>query len=182
MRRRQAFGAIGAILAAAVAPALIPKERLMSLKLVREVTGDEIDQYCRTPWDPIINNLSQEEINRIPRSSTVRYFHGWEYSHSESGRDYYKTVGHMKRFGDLGVAPTPAEMDMLNIDPGFARPVFVPKEKQFVDHRSTGPVSSANLRTFDEIAKEGRDEICEGLNIDVSQRHLYPSELKKDNG
>lgn len=124
MKRRQALGAIGAILAAAVAPPFIAKSQLMPLKLIREVTAEEIVQYTNRP----------EGATWMQHR---RYYSGWEYAYTEGGRDYYKPYHPtLKKAGNLGVAPTPAEMDMLGIDPEFARPVFVPKEKQLVDHSS----------------------------------------------
>lgn len=159
MRRRQALGAIGAILAAAVAPALIPKERLMPLKLIRDVTDAEVAQFTGGP-----------------NAFYTRHYHGWKYVYSDGGRDYYKPTHPMlKEHGDLGVAPTPAEMDMLNIDPEFARPVFVPKEKQFVDHNML-------KRKIPHPFNEDEKEMLEDLNIDKSQRHLYISGSRKDNG
>jgi hypothetical protein len=120
MRRRQALGAIGAILVAAAAPALIPKERLMSLKLIREATAGEIDHF-----------------NGGQNAFYARHFHGWSYLYTKDGRDYYKpTHPTLKAHGGLGIAPTPLEMEGLGMDPQFARPVFVPGEKQFLDHSS----------------------------------------------
>ena len=40
--------------------------------------------------------------------------------------------------------PTPMEMDGLGIDPDFARPMFIPEDKQFVDHRD---ISDPSRRT-----------------------------------
>jgi hypothetical protein len=140
----------------------------MSLKLVREVTNDEVRFYGGT-------NAYEKAL---AYSTSLRIFNGWQFAYTKDGRDYYKpTHPTLKAHGDLGVAPTPAEMDMLNMDPNFARPVFVPKEKQFVDHKYQGPspISSANLRTFDEIAKEERRNIEYLIGI-------TPNLMGKNNG
>jgi len=123
MKRREALGAIGAILAAAVAPPFIPKGQLMPLKLIREATTAEIQEYA-------INPNSTVKATYAPR-----YYNGWDFAFEKDGRRYYKpSHPTLKAQGDLGVAPTPAEMDMLGMDPNFARPVFVPEAKQIVDH------------------------------------------------
>jgi len=126
MRRRQALGAIGAILAAAVAPAFIPSGRIMPLKLIREATPEEIKYY--------VNPNSSCTITYAKRQ-----YLGWEFAYTHEGRDYYRpTHPALIGKGELGVAPTPLEMEGLGIDPDFARPVFVPNEKQFVDHQYPG--------------------------------------------
>jgi hypothetical protein len=155
MKRRQALGAIGAILAAAAAPALIPKSRLMPVKLIRDVTDAEINQYA---GPTVFDRLKKEYAD----SHAAPMYNGWKFKYTKDGRYYYEpTHPTLKARGDLGVAPTPAEMDMLNMDPAFARPVFVPKEKQIVDH-SAPP---GNL-SFKQIEEQTRKEIEEAYALD----------------
>jgi hypothetical protein len=125
----------------------------MPLKLIREVTDGEIFQYANADPKSGLYAPLAGQYDQYADSHAAPQYNGWKFRYTKNGRYYYEpTHPTLKNIGDLGVAPTPAEMDMLNIDPNFARPIFVPKEKQFVDHRYS-KADQKKIWDFDQLKK-----------------------------